>query len=129
MYKCVIYTPKTVVPKTINFSMSLDVRSIPVNIREQDKLPCYKYSSCRVKVYAWGNVCVCCRQEVTRGNIRRDGSNGEASKSQTETTEHVFLSATGDGFLGKTIYCLFECCIMAWLLVLSLTWKPTLLNF
>lgn len=128
MYKYVVDTPKTVVPNTINFSVSLDARGILVNIKEQAKLPYYKYSSCKVEVCAWGNVCVCCRQEVTRGNIHRDWSNGEASKSQTETTEHVFLSAAGDGFLGKTIYCLFECCIMAWLLVLSLTWKPTLIR-
>lgn len=118
----------TVMSKTIKLSLSLNARGIHVNIREQDKLPCYKYDSCRVEVCAWDNVCVCCRQEATRDNIHREWSTGEASKSQTETTEHVFLSATGDGFLGKTIYSLFECCFVAWLLVLSLTWKFTLLH-
>ena len=52
-------------PKTINFSVSLVARGIHINIREQDELPHYKYSSYRVEVCAWGNVCVCCRQEVT----------------------------------------------------------------
>ena len=42
MYKYVVDTPKTVVPKTINFSVSLDARGILVNIREQAKLPHYK---------------------------------------------------------------------------------------
>lgn len=60
-----------------------------------------------------GNVCVCCRQEATGDDLHRDWNIGEASKSQAEASKHVFLSAAGDGFLGKLIYSLFECCIMA----------------
>lgn len=76
---------------------------------------------------AWGNEYVCYRQEATADNLHRDGRCGEASKSQAEATEHVFLSAAGDGLLGKLIYCLFGCCIMAWLLVLPQSWKSFLL--
>lgn len=95
--------PLTILSKTIKFCASSNARGTHVNNREQDKLPYYKHGSCRVEVCAWGNVCVCRRQEAARDNIRRDWSTGEASESQTETTEHVLLSAAGDGFLGKTL--------------------------
>jgi hypothetical protein len=65
-----------------------------------DKLPYYNWV---VVACAWGNVCVCCRQEATGDNLHRDWSTGEASKSQAEASKHVFLSAAGDGFLGKLI--------------------------
>jgi hypothetical protein len=68
---------------------------------------------------AWGNICVCCRQEATGDSVHRDWSTGETSKSQAEASKHVFLSAAGDGFLGKLIYYLFECCIIACMLALS----------
>lgn len=95
----------------------------------ENKINCLIISSWVVVACAWGNVYVCCRQDATGDNLHREWSTGEASKSQAEATKHVFLSATGDGFLGKLIYGLFGCCIVAWLLELSLTWELFLFHW
>lgn len=45
VYKDIMDTPITVMSKTIKLSLSLDAKGIHVNIREQGKLPFYKYDS------------------------------------------------------------------------------------